>query len=466
MSSSSYMNYQGNRPNYLSQLVAKSQLTVDGRDWLTLSLDPFHDMNHHAAGYPDADGSQTVVSCYQYQMDLSAPAAGANWDAHIFSMPVAQTNTCFGVTESVDWASLTDPAAAAACAIGPLTVLSGPAGANIMPNVPLLAGTTSAGLPATPLGFLIDGASRLIGMGFEVTNTTAEMYKQGSVTAYRMPQFTSDTGSVAMLNAAGTHSSTMACKHIRKPPSSVAECNTLKGTRTWDAAAGVYATISQNSTENPIKVASTCLTILSNVDHPDGAATDMAIRSPTVLVTNNVGPSLSNVVPKVTQLTPFDTTGAYFTGLSEQTTLCIKVRYYVERAPTHTESALAVLATPSAGLDTKALEIYSLAISQLPVAVPVSENALGDWFRTVLNVVKTVSGGASGLLGAVVPGAQQIGTGVNMVAGALESLLRPKKKEKRNATPKRVTVVPQPKQLMQKKKKKADAKSTVSGGWN
>ena len=56
------MQYATNK-DFLTSLVDHHQITEDGKEWLTLALDPFHDYNKQVAGYPDADASHTVVSC-------------------------------------------------------------------------------------------------------------------------------------------------------------------------------------------------------------------------------------------------------------------------------------------------------------------------------------------------------------------------------------------------------------------
>jgi len=72
----------------IGQAILEKNLSADGRDWLTLAVDPFHDLLHPIAGYPDADSSHTVVSCYQYSLDISKPpAAAGNWDLHIMTNP-------------------------------------------------------------------------------------------------------------------------------------------------------------------------------------------------------------------------------------------------------------------------------------------------------------------------------------------------------------------------------------------
>jgi len=77
--------------------------------------------------------------------------------------------------------------------------------------------------------------------------------------------------------------------------------------------------------------------------------------------------------------------GAYFTGLSNSTTLTVNYIVYIERFPTQDDLDLIVSAKRSPEYDIKALEAYSIISQSLPVAVPFDENGLGDWFKSAVN---------------------------------------------------------------------------------
>lgn len=444
-------NYANSRPKYLDQLVANRKLTADGRDWLTLALDPFHDLNHQAAGFPDSDGSQTIVSCYQYQVDLGAPAGVVgNWDAHVFTMPTCIPADHALQSISADWKSAA-PIAGAPLKLGPLTIITAAGGANLYPTTDhdVLASTTLPSLNSTDLA---SGVTRVIGLGYEVTNTTAEINKQGSVTSYRMPQYASATGAICTVNDAISMVASVPVVRWRAPPANTAEANLLKGTRTWDAASGVYATAVLNSVANPLVMVNNSANLYVADPYPN--APGVAVLSPTSVAIGNTGPAVSVVVPSVTQQMPYDTTGSMFTGLSNATTLTIKLKVYVERAPTYAEPHLAVLATPSAGYDVMALELYSQAISQLPVAVTVSENGAGDWFRGVVRVLKNVAGPLGNAINAFVPGAGLIGTAAQKILGVVDTIAhskRPSVSVSKTIQPRATAATKQPKTKPAKK---------------
>jgi hypothetical protein len=86
---------------------------------------------------------------------------------------------------------------------------------------------------------------------------------------------------------------------------------------------------------------------------------------------------------------------------------------YIETFPSINDPGILVLATPSAQYDPVALEIFSRALTCMPIGVPLADNFFGDWFTGVvesvtdyltpvadlfgLTSVAAISRGASGL---------------------------------------------------------------------
>jgi len=413
---------------FLDSLVTDRQLTNDGKEWLTCALDPFHDYTHQIAGYPDADGSQTTVSCYQYQLDVAAPQnAGVpiagNWDMHIYNMPQCISKG-FGVF-SLDnnWAIQSEPAVIQNNYVtGILNVTTAASGTPLGPTIPAAAaatGFTTQVLPAQNVKDLCDGITRVIAIGYEVTNTTSALNKQGAVTVYRMPQM-GNTFQQAVKNNVGDFKAISNGVMFREPPASVTQANLLKGTRTWEAAEGVYATCFQNSVHNPLAQLESAQILYEPLSGP-GAASVVRASYYTTVGPAGAPNTLSGVTFDANQQVPYDTTGAFFTGLSNSTTLTVKLRVYVERAPTYAEPSLAVLASPSAGYDVRALELYAAVINQLPVAVKVGENAKGDWWKAVVNVAKAVAAPAGLALNSFIPGASLVGTGLGLALGQINT---------------------------------------------
>lgn len=407
------MNATRNRRDVLDDLVSRKALTSDGKDWLISALDPFHDYNHQIAGYPDADSSQTVVSCFQYAAEISCPVGHVGtWDAHVYSLPLASTSSYVIAVENSDWTAATVDKAKQFFQ-GPLNISAGPAGSELIPSSSSQVDKTHACIPSAGCDDLCQGNSRIVGMGFEIVNTTSEMYKQGSLTAYRMPQ--NPTAHIESLCSLTESLSVGApCQRIQGVPAILSEATMLKGTRTWDAKEGAYATMFQSSITNPLSTLTNKMIVVGE-PAPVTPSSD-ALVSP-YAINALFGPS--QAIPALQKITCFDTTGVFLTGLSNQSTFSVRLKVYVERAPGFTDTTLAPLASPSAGYDINALQLYSQVISTLPCAVMVRDNGLGDWWRTVLKFVKAAAGPIGNILGTFVPGATLVGNAVQQVAGSL-----------------------------------------------
>lgn len=369
------------------RMVASKQLTQDGSDWLTMALDPFHDWNQPIAGYPDADGSATVVQCFQYSTDIVSPALG--YDAHIFINPAFGNNDNNEVTVLGNEVYLTQTANDHNFTTNILSIITADTNEELAPvDVNAFAPTNGAFTSIGSFADLVMPNNRIIGLGFEVINTTAEIYRQGTCTCYRMPQ--SEVGSMStVVNAANTASATVPLIKIREAPSSVATATMLHGTTQWAAAEGAYIVGTQQTivnpisgiTKHPILRTTSGMVINGQFGHLSKVSLDAASK-----------PSTCNI-PDPMKVVPFNTSGVMMTGLSKETTLHVRLRVYVERAPAMgiDDRGLAVLATPSAAYDANCLKVYSEIVSRMPVACPVSMNAFADWWRVISGLAKAVA---------------------------------------------------------------------------
>lgn len=427
----------------LAQAILKKGLTSEGRDWFTLALDPFHDYQHPVAGYPDADSSHTVVSCFQYALDVSKPAGAAgNWDAHVFSMPFVDGCTLgqFGCTVAnktyAQNAGIQVP-------LGPISVFAADAGQPLWPTTSVWAPTNFAYQTIDMTAQAGAGLSRVIGFGFEIVNTTAEIYKQGALTAYRMPQEPKMDVNI-YYDVAGTTVGQSYVYQYRALPSKSADAMLLGGTKQWAAADGAYVAVPLASVHNPL---GTHVSIGQHYSQKaDDAALDNVVASNAAFLSAvNVAPVMSAFNSVEQKYIPYCSTGVFMTGLSPQSTFRVKVKVYVERAPTFAEPELAVLATPSAPYDAKVLQLYSACLSRLPVAVPVSMNAAGDWWKMVLNTVAAVAVPVGTILGG--PAGAAIGGAV--AAGASAASLAIPDSNKNSNRSSRPPSTPPPKPLPQ-----------------
>jgi len=107
--------------------------------------------------------------------------------------------------------------------------------------------------------------------------------------------------------------------------------------------------------------------------------------------------SAYNAAP-ATHFSRMSTAGAYFTGLSPQTTLFVTWRVGLERLPAANKPTFLALAQPSATFDPNALLLYNLIANHLPPGCPQGWNDLGKWFNIIANVAKNVIPGAFPLI--------------------------------------------------------------------
>lgn len=418
---------RGNRTieKILDSLEQNSHLSRDGREWLTASADPFRDQDYALAGFPDAINCATVVQLIKKQIQVVVPTSGpgivtanANWDCSIALIPDMTTtasNNDVGYGYLVSAQGLVSSGAAQTnpVPLGGLAISAGPQG-----NALWLSSANGGGssVPATfqSLGIaeFCKGNCRIIGMAFEVVNTTAEINKQGQATVWRVP----DQASFINLNQGYTTAPPVNATYPtylrRSPPATIAAAQLLFGSRSWAASEGAYIVSRLNSAENPMSQPQFLNQAYSAGDLASGVANYVFLNQ--ALGTNGANAS---------RPAPFDISGVTFSGLSYNTTLTVNVRWIVERMPTADEPDLVVLATPSATYDPLALELYTRCMIDQPPGVMLKENPLGEWFRSALGKVAEWAPKLGDAIGTIIPGAKLLGNVIGGGARVVSNLI-------------------------------------------
>jgi hypothetical protein len=356
----------------LVDLERITMLSKQGKNWLIQALDPFHDTDIPPTGFPDANIGGSIVQEVKSSVQISVPSSvtTGTWDLHAFNTTNMLLGTATqGTFEAAFEASTTAPTSVN---VGGVVIVSGPTGVPLnLGQYPDSAVAISLSLPPSYL----TGSSRIVAMGFEGVNTTSDLYRQGLVTVYRQPQPSTQVVSYPVIS--GTTSTPTNMLLCNDAPSSIDQAMLLEGSRQWKAADGSYNVVTFSSVDCPARQLSNAsgvyLSDTLNVNGTTQCALVQPQESDEIVYLDNHNLNMS---------------GAYYTGLSLQTTITINVVFYIERFPSCFNSTLAVLTAPSVPYDPTALELYARAMAGMPPGVPQDENCMGEWFRDVIESIK------------------------------------------------------------------------------
>lgn len=372
-------------------MIEKKQLSEAGAAFVRKALDPFHDFEVRVSGIPDTNTSRTIIQEVTLTQTVTRPAtiaAGDTWDLHVVSLP----ELAYSAGAQLSFAEgEVATAGAQLIQVGPFSYAKVKSGFATFSGLALDPSHTTA---APDFSAYLDGQKRVIAMGFEVHDTTADLYKQGTMTVYRMPQVieTSNMGFYP-LGGAGNASDYISTTVSRCPPNLLERAILQTGSRQWEAKKGCYVVSVMDEKDNKLTGNIQAPHVFTVGDLTEAAAYGFGTfpKSTGINYTTSAGsvpykPKLENSKP-----IPFHTSGAYLTGLNYESTITIVYRLILEVAPTFDNVQLVVLAQPSPDYDPLALELYKTAAAMLPVGVPVSENASGDFWRKCLNIIATAT---------------------------------------------------------------------------
>lgn len=406
----------------LNSLERAGKLSSTGKAYLIQTVDPYHDEDLKPTGMPDTYMARGLVEMVKQKITIKKNAylPAGNWDCNIFSLPWVddQRITRFNMYKNV----LTGGAGAGEVnypSVGGIIACQMASGSPTSISRSNTSGSENWYDCVLVDGEFLDGPCRIVSAGFEVTNTTADLYKQGDVSVYRVPEPQRERVTMSISSNAAPPYSTQAVSFSAelhsKFPTSVSEAEYMVGTRTWEAAEGCYIPLTLTGMENPVRGSDSSSVVIRTGTEVNGY-TQVAVTGSTDTQTHATIP-----YPRKCVTTPFNMGGAYFTGLSEQTTLTITAVWYIERFPTTLQKQLAVLAGPPPEYDPVAFELYNLMMRDMPVGVKVAENGLGDWFAEVVGNVAPV---VEGLLGAIPHPYAQGGAQIAKFAGKMADKYR------------------------------------------
>jgi hypothetical protein len=431
----------------MRSLCQERLITPEACDWVKYALDPFHDQQlDNLRGYPDVATEPTVVVKIRQAVTVSAPpglSEGDTWDCHMVLSPI-------------DYAPKSEVVGVRATPVGELDGLSTPANAaghltpcelnssyedskvgrmdglviNSVPGASTMGGSmtfTPSHMPITPgnyqtqnitLDNYLDydstdlGVYRIVYSGFEVVNTTAQIYKQGAVTVYEygnsyeigasVPDKTESPPGTDWTIPTQPNPTT----YFRCPPNTLAEAKIMPGSHSWAAADGSYNT-AKFQNDNPFQALTSRPWVVAQNNAKTAAGGGYITPTPArgtadSFTAGSFASSLSLAVeqqdiiagtaeggfPGPVHFSRMNTTGAYYTGLSHATTLFVTWRVGIERLPAANKPAFLALAQPSATFDPNALVLYNMVANVLPPGCPQGYNDAGKWYNWIANAAK------------------------------------------------------------------------------
>jgi len=221
----------------------------------------------------------------------------------------------------------------------------------------------------------------------------------------------------------------------------------LPNSKQWDAEEGAYVTAKLNTMEIDTSEYgfSVPVVISGTLD-----SQTIPVASPVISTFPFNGTTQIVAATNPIYVSDFNFCGAFFTGLSTQSSLTVNWNIFVERFPSQLNTELVVLAQPSPCYCPAVFELYKVAMGYSPPGVPVKENGLGDWFAEVVS-------GAADILSPVLsmvphPAAKAIGVGLGAAGMVAKGFV---KKEPPATEVQRTSVRPEMPMKQQAKKKAA-----------
>lgn len=393
-------------------------------DAITLVTDPYHDYNLRATGYPDGNALISVVQRFAGRYDLACPfalAAGQTWDFHVITTPFHSVTTTYAGTADVNMSFLSTGASPISTPVGPVNVLY-----KLYDSAGTVVNSAFVALPAVDIA--TDQQRRTVSLGFELHNTTPELYKSGSLSVYRQP-----VQSSLMMPALAAGTTMLWPSYlICQVPYTIADVQLIPNSRVWEAKDGAY---------------SVCLPHPSNTFSTPASA-NLVLRMG--ILSNSVLLNRYQLIGSVhSTFSPLACSGAMSSRFTTaDTTFTLDFRQIVESVPTSNNSTLMSFATTAPMADLAFLKLYKRMFNSIAPAVPVHFNASGDWYRGILAVVKEVLPH----IAAVLPGAAKpIALAATPV---INSLIDKALQKKINVTQRMVTPTVVKNALLPKKNKK------------
>ncbi len=358
--------------------------TEDGIHCISNLLDVMKDSSLDPEGWPDLVSSKHIVQKVQGTYTFSRPSMvpSGNWDCSIYMSPLATNAYIVQYNDNASAPNIVD--------VNDRTNANPP---FLIGGVEFRAGTPGTNLTYVDLvhnepldtKYTNDSNVRVIGQGFEICNTTNELNVQGSVTIFRVVGADlEETTNLQLIDSSDITFPRGSINTYSMPqiPETQAEAKITPGSKTWKAKYGCYCNSTMASeTNRPYDGR-----YLTNVPYYKEFSTSTNWTSDLQRWPgNSLVPDLQGGTHKPL-FGPFNVSGAFFSGLSADSTLTVNFCWIVERFPTFANTDLIVLSKRATLYDPKAMELYARIADLLPVGEYFSDNDLGTWITTIADI--------------------------------------------------------------------------------
>jgi hypothetical protein len=387
--------------------------------WLENALNPFPDYAERPEGMPCHDVVYTATKNVQKIMTISAPPdpppGATTWSCTIWLMPYDEVSLSpLNTTRLATFQGLAvrGPVLPPVVESRPGIIMivtawdgltpepANPFSTSFVPGEAVFNGLTLSDAWCT------EGSARIIGCGYEITDNTPQLYRGGNMVNWRKSSGTVD---LPMSVYDPTNASVIVDYSTRiftGLPTSQAEAFRIPGSTSTRFTEGAYVVGTFNrrkeTFELPIGYSSCVVAGKIDATSPD-AHSPIILAGAFPLTAARFGEPYLNYTPFT--FTHLDHSGSYCTGLSPQTNFTVALKATLEILP-NASSVLIDFTTPTVGYDPRIEELYEKAVAVMPPAVPVTDNASGDFFR---KLVKSITPIASTLFPASAPLINSVG---------------------------------------------------------
>lgn len=441
-----------------------SQFSVAEQNYAISQLDPFHDTPYRLTGAPSDQACESICMIVNREMVVGAAdfgvstAAGVKWDLHVTALPLLnQASYYTGYMSQSSRVTCGTPGAESAYKqLYPISVHGVLTGSGTFQDNAVTQTAPILGMQNTVSGYVSGPSSsvsvprkmRVIGNSFEVVDESPSLYQQGSCTVYQVPSNCQKSACVS-IRAVPAASASYSDKSLvvdlfNGPPNYLSEATILPNSKTWKAKEGAYV-ISRRSIDCiPFERPSTSNAVLMSPPDVSDVQTRNCFAS-REWFNASFQSTDPNFFDSFNMLTHHNVCGAYLSGLSaEFGSYRIRWKCMYEILPDPDDTSLIPLVTPTLPRNPLFEKLLDESVARLPPGVPQTSNPKGEFWKTVLGVVKKVAqttlkaapiiGAATGLPVAPIMG---VAEGVSNVVGGIENLSKKKKKKKTSVTTKK-----------------------------